>query len=270
MGRAALKKQITADDIFRFTDNGRDVFEREIVNFTLTKNILSPFRSEKNPSFRIKQSSTSGLYIGVDYTTGEVYTAIGLVQELYNLDFREAIEKIAWDFRISDMKKEAVKVVIKSEKEVKPLEPLLYEFTEMKFEQRHHDYWNCGQLTEEFLRENNVFAASHIAINRKVIEIPKDEMCFVYVPSDLPYGNLKVLRIGDSVDKSQKWRTNIPNDYLWNFSKIKEPVDTLWVIKSIKDELIAKMLGLNTISVQSENKQILDKNMERSSIMLWF
>ena len=57
MGRKTLKEQITSDDIFSFTDMGLDIFEKEISNFSLTKNICSPFRRDKNPSFKIKKSS---------------------------------------------------------------------------------------------------------------------------------------------------------------------------------------------------------------------
>ena len=265
MGRKALEKEITPEDIFRFTDNGLDIFERELPNVTLTKNIRSPFHIDTNPSFRVKKSGKSGLYIGTDYTTGKIYTGISLVQELYNLDFVDAMNKISWDFKISNQKTEYVKVnKVFEEKVIKPSEPILYEFTEMRFEKRHHNYWNSGELYEDFLKKNDIFAASHIAINKKVVEILDDEMCFIYVAKVRPYGELKILRIGHTVDKSQKWRTNIPNTYVWGLSDYKDySLENLWVIKSRKDEMIAKLLDLSTTSVQSENDIILDMNMPK-------
>lgn len=253
MGRTQVKKIISADTLFQLTDGGLDIFKKEITGFTLSKNILSPVRSERDPSFRIKKSSKSGLYIGTDYTTGEFYTGITLVQALYGLSYREAIDKIAWDFRLSNDKVESVKTTLfeKEDIESKPTEPIIYEFTEMKFQKRHHEYWNKGHLTESFLRENNAFAASHIAINKNVTKIPQDEICFIYVPKDRPYGELKILRIGPNITKAQKWRTNLDREYYFYTQDIKP--GPILVAKSNKDAFINKILGYNSIAGMSEN-----------------
>lgn len=263
MGREALKKEIFIEDIFDNTDKGLDVFEKEIPNLTLTKNVRSPFHNDKTPSFRVKLSSTSGLYIGIDYSTGKSYNAISFIQELYNLSYKEAIEKIAWEFKLSERKVEkGNKLSIKKDKILINSHSIIYEFEEIRFKKRHHDYWNPGELYEDFLRENNIFAASKIANNRKVIKIPEDEMCFVYIPSDLDYGKLKILRIGKNIKKENKWKSNINGDYIWNLWRYNDKkVDNLWILKSLKDEMVIKLLGKDTCSTQSENSFNLNNRM---------
>ena len=260
------KEIITAEDIMFSTNNGLDVFEREIGSIG-NKNISSPFRGDSNPSFRVKQSRSSGIWFFNDFGSGEKGSCITFIEKLYGLTFREAIDKIAWEFKISDKEIVKQRAIIQPEiKTIKDNKPILYEFEEMSFTKQQHQYWNAGELTEDFLNANNVFAASKIGINKKVIKVPDDEMCFVYVPDDENEKGLKILRIGKCVAPQDKWRTNIPNSYLWNFKKYNESEFSkfqLWVLKSRKDELVLNLLGIDTISTQSENAEILDNNMER-------
>lgn len=265
MGRLQIKNQVTADEILAKTNNGCDIFQRELSNFKLGRNISSPFHTDSTPSFRIKPSSKTGIYIGIDYKTGKIYNGITLVKEIYGLTFKQALIKIAEDFNII---KRRTHSFTKKEPESKIISqiqtPIKYEFTAIPFNKDHHLYWNRGHLSEDFLKNNNIFAASHLAVNSNVIKIPEDQLCFVYVAEDRPYGELKILRIGDSLTKNEKWRTNIPNNYLWEGYKYKNneiPLDNLWIIKSRKDEMIAKLLGINTVSVQSENETVLLDNL---------
>lgn len=260
------KETITAEDIMLATSNGLDVFEREIGQIP-NKNISSPFRSDSNPSFRVKQSRSSGIWFFNDFGSGEKGSCITFIEKLYGLTFAEAVNKIAWDFGINDKEIIAKRAIVQPEvKILRDNKPILYEFEEMPFKKQHHGYWNAGELTEDYLKDNNVFAASKIAVNKKVIKVPDNEMCFVYVPDDPNEKGLKILRIGKTVLPQDKWRTNIPNSYLWNFKKYNEEEykrEKLWTLKSRKDELVLNLLGIDTISTQSENAEILDSNMER-------
>lgn len=260
-------KQITSDDIQNFTSQGKDVFTKELGISNFRKNISSPFRLDKNPSFSIKQSKKSGLWLYTDYTTGEWGTCIQFIEKLYTLSFQEAIDKIAWDFGLSEqINNKYSKIEIIPSFKIEEHKDIIYEYTETKFKKEHHNYWNAGHLEEGFLRQNNIFAASKIAVNKKVINVPKDELCFVYVPIDLEYGKLKILRMGKNVLPQDKWRSSVPNEsYLWSYYEYNKntPIDQLWVVKSRKDEMIAKLLGYNTVSVQSENWQNLDGNMPK-------
>lgn len=257
--------QITTDDILRATNMGRDIWEKELGIIRSNKNISSPFRTDKNPSFRVKASKTSGIYIGTDYTTGETYTPFTFIAKLYNLEFKNVINKIAWDFGLKNQKSiNYNKINITSVNKPKIIEkPILYEYQACSFTKEAHKYW--GVLKEDFLNENLVFMACKIAINKKVIDIPKDELCFVYETGDPLQKGIQILRIGKNVDKSQKWRTNIPNTYVRNLFKYNanNPVDNLFVVKSRKDELVLNLLNYDTVSTMSENAVILDQNMSK-------
>jgi hypothetical protein len=266
MSRSSKIEKITTEDIYRSTSMGREIFEKELGTINPNKNISSPVRGgDNNPSARIKPSKTSGIWLLTDHTTGEFFTPISFIERIYGLSFQDAVNKIAWDFGLKTDKGIILdKVPLIETKQEVIHKPLLYEFQEMKFKDKHHKYWNAGELYEDYLRKNNVFAASKIAINKKVIKIPSDELCFVYLTGDSQEKGMKILRIGPNIQKKDKFRTNITNHYLWNYYKYKNTyVDNLFVLKSRKDELVMNLLGYDTISSQSENAEILDLNMPK-------
>lgn len=89
-------KYITAEEVFQQTNGGLDVFRREIPDFTITSNVRNVLvDKDRNPSSRIKQSSTSGLWLFKVYNAGGgCYNAIQFIQKRYNLTFKEAIDYI--------------------------------------------------------------------------------------------------------------------------------------------------------------------------------
>lgn len=255
---------ITTDDILKITSMGKDIYEREIGTIHSHKNISSPLRVDKNPSVRIKPSRTTGIYIYTDYTTGEVFSPFTFIGKLYNLEFKDVMNKIAWDFGLKNIdgsvnNKKIDKVILPKKQIIE--KPIFYEYQACSFSNEAHKYW--GVLKEDFLNENLVYMACKIAINKKVIDIPKDEMCFVYETGDPKQTGIQILKIGESVTKANKWRTNIPNTYVRNLYKYNKenPVDNLFVVKSRKDELVLNLLGYDTVSTMSENAIILDQNM---------
>lgn len=263
MSRSTIKKMVTTDEVLQATDGGLDIFEKYLgISINPNKNISNPFiTGDQNPSARIKPSKTSGIWtLRVYNKDGWTGSAISFVKRYFNLSFKEAMDKLCWDFNLGGKETNITPIIKKENKIIIPSEPILYEFESIPFQKKHHIYWNKGELTEDFLKQYDIFAAGKIAINKKVIKIPADEMCFVYVPDDPNEKGIKILRIGKNISKADKWRTNIPNTYLWGIYNM-EKVDKLWVIKSRKDEMVAKLMNLDTISIQSENGVILDQNM---------
>lgn len=258
-------KQFTVEDILSMTNNGLDIFERELGPINPNRNILSPFKKESNPSCRVKPSSTSGIWILTCYNDDNwVGNAISFIQKYYNMSFKEAM-----DYIINGQNLSRISPIIQSEniKRIQKKEPLLYEFNEMPFTKKHHKYWNDGGLSEQFLRENgDIYAVKIWAINKKVQPIDKDNIVFAYVYKDRKgneTGHLKFLTIGPNVSKKDKWRTNLPNTKLWYLYKIKEDCKQVLIAKSNKDALINDMCGICSIATQSENAVILSKNIPK-------
>ena len=260
------KQNITTDDILNASCQGRNIWERELGNLPQHKNISSPFRTDKNPSFRVKPSKTTGIYIGTDYTTGEVFNPFQFIAKLYNLEFKDVINKLSWDFGLKnkngDINYEKISQIITPKKQIIIEKPILYEYQSMSFTKEAHKYW--GVLEEDFLNENFVYQCSKYAVNKKVIDAPKDELMFVYKTGDPKETRLQFLRIGKNVSKADKWRKAVPNTYCMDLHLYENKhVENLFISKSRKDQLVLKLLGYDSISCMSENAVILDQNMPK-------
>lgn len=248
--------EITPEKIMQLTNNGYDIFNWELSGIP-KKNIPSPLRSgDTNPSFQVKQSK-SGMWIGVDYGGSQWKgNAISFIQERYALSFPEALNKIVQDLGLKEKSRVYKPIVKNIQPKIKDYVPNI-EFNETPFSNKGAVYWNSYHLPADFLQANNVFEVGLWAIDKKIQKKTEDEVVFAYVPKDLD-NKVKILRIGPNVPKEDKWRTNIPNNYLWSYWRyVDSPVQDLFVAKSYKDELVLRFLGYNVISVQSENSNVL-------------
>jgi hypothetical protein len=254
------KKYITSEEVFQSTNGGLDVFRREIPDFTTTANVRNVLvDKDRNPSSRIKQSSTSGLWLFKVYNAGGgCYNAIQFIQKRYNLNFKEAIEYIVNQHQLTPViEHKPIKIIKK--------EPIFYEVETMPFTKQHTDYYCIGGLTEEFLnKEMDIWAVKLWAVNKNVKKVDEDKFMFVYKFRDengnLVPGKMKFLTLGKNVDKKDKWKTNVDNSKLWYLYKLKGNEPLICITKSVKDTACLWNLGIPSIAVQSENAQILSNN----------
>jgi len=208
-------KFITAEEVFQQTNGGLDIFRRELSDFTTTANVRNVLvDSDRNPSSRVKQSSTSGLWLFKVYNAGGgCYNAIQFIQKRYNLSFKEAIDYIVNQQHLTPViEHKPIKIIKK--------EPIFYEVETQPFTKQHTDYYCIGGLTEEFLnKEMDIWAVKLWAVNKHVMEPKEGTFMFVYKFRDensreVP-GKMKFLTLGKNVDKKDKWKTNVDNNKLW-------------------------------------------------------
>lgn len=248
----------TLEQVMNLTDNGRDIFEREL-GFIPSKNISSPLRTgDDNPSFQVKQTKF-GNWIAIDHNGSFRGNAISFVMEMYRLSLPEAIEKVVSDLGLRERKRVYAPKIKKEISSSLKSGRLIYDVETMPFTKRHIDYFECGGLKEDFLNSRDVNAVRKWAINGVEQHIKKDEFVFSYYAPDID--KFKILRLGENVPSEKKWRSQMDNTYLWSWYKYKgRQVDDLFVVKSRKDELILDLLGYDTISVQNESAAIFLAN----------
>lgn len=254
---------ITAKDVLNITNGGEDIFKREIGEISYTRNVKSPFRKDDNPSFKLKRNSKNEV-VGQDYGGNQWFGgAISLIQELYGLSFTQAINRIWKDFNGNSTS--LVKKQTETNHVPKKKEPLTFEFNDCRFTDNHKFYMDKYELDESFLNNNDVWAIDKWAINKKIQKKTEGEYNFAYVPKDEKgneiKGKLKILSLGPNVDDKHKWRTNVPNNFLWSTHTINPECKHLFIVKSVKDmNVLKKHFGLCCVSVQNESGLILLEN----------
>jgi hypothetical protein len=251
MIKGAYKKEfklITWDEVLSLTHNGLDIFKYEIGSFPLGKPFNSPLRKDKSPSFVIFFKGEVFLY--KDFSTGESGSALQFIQKKYGYTFKEALNHMVATLGLENNNIISVQKVSKYE-----TKEIHIAFTEGKYDSRHAAYWNSYHLSTDFLKRNDVYRVKALAIDHKKVILKPDELTFAYYAPDVD--KCKILRIG--VEKKDKWRNNVPGNYLW-YSKGLHRCDTLMICKSVKDSLVLKNFGLCSVSTQSENARIFDSN----------
>ncbi len=238
---------ITSEDIMKWTDGGRTIFERELGHIP-TKAMNSPLRNDRNPSFTVFKNN--GMYFFKDFSTGDSGSAIKFIQERYNLGFNDALKRIYQDLGCKTQQ------IVGITQHKTPKKVVMIDYSIIPFTSKHKAYFDQYGLPEKYLNENDVWAIDKYAINKKVIKIPDNQYCFVYEAKDI--GKCKILTLGEDV--KSKWFTNANNSYIWRKDKLKD-CKTLFIVKSLKDALVLNYhFGLCTVAVQNESAQILLEN----------
>ena len=210
-----------------------------------------PFHNENNPSFSVK-NNTFQCYACQTKGSG----VIDFVMKKENISFIDALNILK-----NDKNLESKKIIIKKPKIIKPLE---IDFVDGPFTNKHIEYFAKLEMDQKFLEKKNVFAVKSWAMgygsNKKIIPFTQDEYVFAYYASDI--NKCKILRLGPEITPKDKWRTNVPNSYLWYYNDYIDlyPKDIGFVVKSVKDALIVQKTGRNAIATNNESDVILLNN----------
>lgn len=211
----------------------------------------SPFRNEKHPSFLI--GNKDGRLYFIDFAdTSRRGGCFDFVQILYNLTFRETLEKIDQDFGLG----------FKEHTDTKMYQRIVSEYTQpirrakvytniqvitKKFTKEELDYWNQYHLDIEDLKANNVFSISKVYLNKQLVPSRVSDLRFGYLYDD----KWKIYR-PYARDKRTKWiPNNVPITMMDGKDNIKD-CDVAFINKSKKDHMVISKLYPCSCAVQNE------------------
>jgi DNA primase (bacterial type) len=213
---------------------------------------LCPFHNEKEPSFSVKNNRFK-CYAWQKEGNG----VINFIMLKENLTFKQALEWFNHQTFNTSKTNNKIKKITK---------PLRIEFTDGNFTAKHEEYWKNFDMDQKWLESKNVFAVKEWAMGYdylKKIPFTKDEIAFAYYAEDIK--KCKILRIGPEIKPKDKWRNNVPNDYLWYYNDYKENVcDIGFIVKSVKDCLILQKTGRCAVATNNESDTtFLNNNVEK-------
>lgn len=244
-----LKKKITEHEIIDKVGD-YSIFNYYFGNFDFKKHYPSVFRRDKNPStgFFVNKE---GRIVYNDFSTRETYGSITFVMKLYNLNFNDALKKIAEDFNIieSTNKKDIPKIVKIDTSKIKK-ERIIRVGTE-NWKQYHLDYWKQFSITEQELNENFVYPVKTLYIDNFAISNEEVKLKFAY---KINYKGQSHLKIYSPYDPVYKWTASVPADHPFGWDELPYQSDTLIITKGQKDRIVWKKLFTDVIALQSENK----------------
>lgn len=233
-------------------------------DFNFKKKFRSPFRekgSDNKPNLTFFLGD-NGKIIFKDFASGQGGDCFKFVQEMFKLTHSQSLMKIATDFGLEEgtFKIQLTKKPDSIHKQAKLIQIVPREFTKEDLE-----YWNAYHISEEELKNKNVFSIQKLYLNKQVVPNYNKELRFAYLFDDY-------LKIYSPLSQEFKWISSCPNDFISGFDNIKYKVfsgtqdEKLIISKSVKDELVLSKFFKDVCSTQNESSASI--NAENMQIIL--
>lgn len=226
--------------------------------FSFNKNTINPFKTEKNPSFRIY--NINGDFFHKSYNCKIKGGIWDFIKEMYGITYGEALKKVAEDLGIIGQRGNKYVAVLKNIQSLdqEPKKETLIQFTKKEFTKNHIDFLKLGNLTLEDINifdDTKVYAVKEVWYNKSKIPILKNEVVFAYY---IPSIN-KVKIYFPEREKGNKFLSSIPFTYIHGLENLNECENTV-LSKSVKEAwLLKKLMNICVIVAQAENPSALNK-----------
>lgn len=257
-GEKHIEKEFPSEQELLDNVSDYDIFRHYIEgDFRVGDVMSSPLRKDETPSFSIYKSKRHGSPLFFkDFGSGEFGGAIRFVQQLFGLNYREAIDRVILDFRVDD--KYLVSCNAGKRSERKPIsydkaEALknalkIVRYTSRKFTRLDKEYWGDRYgIPRKLLEAYGVVPIKYFFINDTVIKAEKYAYAFTEYKD-----NFKRNKIYQPFSEQFKWISGYTEGTLSGFSQLPIKGDLLFIASSLKDGLVLKTLGYDFIAPQTE------------------
>lgn len=227
----------------------------------------SPLRKDKDPSFGFYYNRNGELTTN-DLTTSEKLDCVAFVGRLYQISYKEALQKIVMDFNIfcsndgMNVLKTNRIITSSSLYSDKIKRETKIQIVQKEFSEQELDYWSRWNISEEELEKNDIFSFEKVYINGEVIP-SKEEVKFAYYQKDLE-GKKGYFKIYQPFSKKYKWISNIPLNLPFGIDTLPFTSNTLIITKGQKDRLILLKLFTDVIATQNESISAITKCLDIS------
>lgn len=231
----------------------REILHRYIGIDNVPCTIQSPLREDDNrPSFSLFERR--GVIYWKDFGTGKSGTAVGLMAELWHVQYKEALLKIKLDTenripRFSLIRRYNGKIHITSSSSIK--------VKTRPWKEWDREYWGSYGITPEFCRWCNVHPISHafFTSEERTICVPMDKYAYAYFEWK---DGVQSVKLYQPYSETMKWLSK-HDASVWDLWKQafkwaeKNGNDNLILTSSRKDAMcIWQNLGIPAMSLQGE------------------
>jgi hypothetical protein len=250
-GKDEILKRVSDYQIYQY------YIEEELV---LGRAMHSPLRKDDIPSFSFWRNAT-GKIVWRDFATGKYGDCFNFVQEKFILTFRQALIKITKDFNLPLYCESGIGITttaspIPRHKVLKMPEASRIGVKIQSFTKTDAEYWSKYGISSEMLKQYNVFSCSLIFSGTRVIgRYKKDNPIYAYLFYKDGEYTWKIYKPLEA-DKRFKWMSNTNKSILQGWDQMPESGNLLIINKSMKDVMVAKTLGYEGLSMQSESQMI--------------
>lgn len=246
-----ILSRISQESIFNYY-LGMDVSSKKLQ--------LSPFRDDKKVTVSFYKSNTGSVYLH-DFATNEHINCFQAVMKLFNLNYYQALNKIASDFNlintvVNDYRR------IEFQPEIKQTEPSDIKCQIKEFTEEELKWWKSFGINDKLLKKFHVFSIQHVFLN--------GELKFTSSPKNPIYGYY----FGKDKNGKEQWKIYFPSrqefrflgnlrkKILQGYQQLPEEGELLIITKSMKDVIALRGFGLYAVAPNSETLFLSDKQLE--------
>lgn len=216
--------------------------------------ICSPVRHDEHPSVAVLYKN-DGDVVFHDFSTGESYTLMACLCQMWGTTFGDTVDRIYNDFT----KGGKINKTVKKGKSKTKLSDTKIDVKIRDWRQHDIDYWGQFGITTKALRKAMVFPISHMAFTKdgrqSVIGCHK----YAYVYVEKKDGNIQY-KIYQPFSKTTKWISKFDKSVISLWNMLPESGDIVVVCSSLKDALtLYCATDIPSIAVQSETTLLKPK-----------
>ncbi len=250
---------ITKEDILKHVTQ-EDVFSYYLKDDASNLGVFhSPLRDDNIPSFALYfHRDERNVIMFRDFATNDTGDFVVLVMKMFNVNYPEALKKIAFDLGLSalnvDLQKATVnytRIVTKEKVELGiKLRPWFL---------RDREYWTAFGITKATLEKFRVYPISHVFYNDVAVKV--HDYAYCYVEDKDGVISYKIYQPYEA--KQRKWINNANYSVHQGYTQLPPKGWLLIITKSLKDVMsLHDCLGVSAIGLQSESVMMKDSVMD--------
>ena len=253
-------KELTLDTILSDATEWY-IYEMYLGQITLGRPMECPYRKDKHPSFAL-YIARNGSIMWKDFANGDSGNVVKLIQKMYDLTYKKALEKIYTDLSDNTFPKPNYSAECK---QVTPTNSgrKMIAIQRKYFTHVDDKYWSRYYLTRDDLKKFNVvpIRTYRVKSNGEWHQGP-----FFYTNEEPMYAykvfkSYKIYR-PLAKNKNNKWRGTLGAYDIQGFQQLPDKGDILIITKSLKDVMVLYKLGYSAVAPSSESTMIPKKVIE--------
>jgi len=252
-----ILKHVTQEEIFSFY-MGEDIKHLGVFH--------SPLREDNIPSFALyfhKHNRNTLMF--KDFATQDCGDFVVLVMRIFNLNYNQALKKIATDFNLGNFDIQAQSNTITYTRLVQK-DKIKLGIKIRPWQARDKHYWTSFGISKKTLEKFNVFPITHIFYNDTAVK--SHEYAYAYVEEKDGLMSYKIYQPLEV--KLKKWINNADYSVHQGYRQLPDKGDILIITKSLKDVMsIHDCLNISAIGLQSESvmmkESVMDEYKQRFS-----
>lgn len=229
------------------------IFAFYIPKLELNRAICSPLRNDDVPSFSVFYASGLDKLLFRDFATKEKGDCFVFVSKLFNINYYQALKKIAYDFGLltGGMSVEKNKIIIPKTKDYKSGKEVHIGIKKQDYTYRDIQFWAQYGISINTLQRYNVFSCKFIFLNDHIIAV--DNMknpAYAYLEAkDGKY----TYKIYQPYDKEYRFISNVDKSVWQGWTQLPNRSDKLIITKALKDVMaITELTGIPAVAMQAE------------------